>query len=55
MIDPYGKPMAMSDEVPMLLQDGRMIMMKNKYVWVKLDPPGQPTTARIKEYPARPL
>ena len=49
MVDPHGKPMAMSDDVPMRLQDGRTIMMKNKYVWVKFGPPGQPTTARIKE------
>ena len=34
MVDAHGKPMRMRDGVAMETADGRMIMMKNKMIWV---------------------
>jgi len=41
MVDVHGKPMKMADGVEMELMDGRMIMMKNKKVWVTYGPPSR--------------
>jgi len=41
MIDPHGKPMAMSDGIEMELKDGRTLMMKNRRVWIQVGPPGK--------------
>ena len=41
MIDQHGKPMKMSDGKQMETADGRIIMMKNKRVWVSYGPPGK--------------
>jgi hypothetical protein len=41
MIDQHGKPMNMSDGTEMETKDGRIIMMKNKRIWVSYGPPGK--------------
>ena len=41
MVDQHGKPMSMADGVEMETADGRMILMKNKRVWVQYGPPGK--------------
>ena len=46
MVDAHGKPMAMADGVAMETADGRMIMMKNKHVWVRYGPPGKESTVQ---------
>ncbi|NIQ14904.1 MAG: CopK family periplasmic copper-binding protein [Candidatus Dadabacteria bacterium] len=33
MVDRYGEPIRMKDDVEMELKDGTLIMMKNKKVW----------------------
>ena len=42
MVDEHGKSMRMSDDTPMETADGRMIMMKNKWVRVRMVPKGSP-------------
>jgi hypothetical protein len=49
MVDEHGKPMSMADGVEMELKDGRMVMMKNKLVWITYGPPGKGTTV-LKPY-----
>ena len=44
MVDKHGKPMPMNDGVEMELIDGRMLMMKNKRVWITYGPPGRQIT-----------
>ena len=41
MVDQHGKPMSMSDGVEMETVDGRVIIMKNKRIWVSYGPPGK--------------
>jgi len=41
MVDVHGKPMQMADGQEMELMDGRMVMMKNKKVWVTYGPPSR--------------
>ncbi len=41
MVDMHGKRMNMADGVPMETADGRMIMMKNKKIWVQYGPPAK--------------
>jgi hypothetical protein len=41
MVDEHGKTMAMRDGEEMQLADGRVMMMKNKKVWVSYGPPGK--------------
>lgn len=41
MIDKHGKPMPMADGTEMETKDGRIIMHKNKRVWVTYGPPGK--------------
>ena len=40
MIDAHGKKIFMSSDVEMELQDGRIIMMKNKTIWMRYGSPG---------------
>ena len=49
MVDAHGKPMHMRDGVAMELLDGRMIMMKNKRMWVSYGPPGKGMTVMKTE------
>ena len=49
MVDAHGKPMHMRDGVAMELLDGRMIMMKNKRMWVSYGPPGNGMTVMKTE------
>jgi len=49
MVDEHGKPMSMADGVEMELKDGRMMMMKNKKVWISYGPPGKGKTT-LKPY-----
>lgn len=44
MVDEHGKPMSMADGVEMELKDGRMVMMKNRVVWITYGPPGKGTS-----------
>jgi len=44
MVDAHGKPMSMADGMEMKLKDGRMVMMKNKQVWITYGPPGKGKT-----------
>ena len=46
MVDVHGKPMSMKDGKEMELMDGRMLMMKNKRVWVTYGPPGKGATVQ---------
>ena len=41
MVDPHGKPMSMGDGVEMELNDGNILMMKNRRVWIRIGPPGK--------------
>jgi hypothetical protein len=41
MVDGQGKPLSMKDGVEMELKDGRMLMMKNRRVWIQIGPPGK--------------
>ena len=41
MVDEHGKPMSMADGVEMETADGRILLMKNKRVWVQYGPPGK--------------
>jgi hypothetical protein len=41
MVDQHGKPMTMSEGVEMELQDGTMIMMKNRHIWRTVGSKGQ--------------
>lgn len=41
MVDGHGKKIDMSDGIEMELKDGRVIMMKNKKVWMRHGPPGK--------------
>lgn len=41
MVDGQGKPLSMKDDIEMELKDGRMLMMKNRRVWVQIGPPGK--------------
>ncbi len=40
MVDKHGKCMSMSDGEEMTLVDGRVVMMKNNKVWVRIGSPG---------------
>ena len=44
MVDQHGKPMSMADGIEMETADGRVILMKNKRVWVRYGPPGKGRT-----------
>jgi len=44
MVDQHGKPMSMTDGVEMETADGRVILMKNKRMWVRYGPPGKGRT-----------
>lgn len=46
MVDQHGKPMSMTDGVEMETADGRVILMKNKRVWVHYGPPGKGRTVQ---------
>ena len=46
MVDVHGKAMRMKDGVAMQAVDGRMIMMKNKMIWVTYGPPGKGVTVQ---------
>lgn len=46
MVDRHGKPMNMADGMQMEATDGRIIMMKNKHVWVQYGPPGKGTAIK---------
>ena len=46
MVDAHGKSMRMKDGVAMQAADGRMIMMKNKMIWVTYGPPGKGITVQ---------
>jgi Copper resistance protein K len=41
MVDQHGKAMDMADGESMEAVDGRVIMMKNKHVWIQYGPPGK--------------
>lgn len=41
MIDQHGKPMSMADGEKMETEDGRVLMMENKRIWVRYGPPGR--------------
>ena len=41
MVDAHGKAMSMHDGEEMALADGRLIMMKNNWVWITVGPPGK--------------
>jgi len=38
MVDEHGKSMRMADDMPMEAVDGRVVMMKNNWVWVRMGP-----------------
>lgn len=41
MVDAHGKKVDMTDGVEMELKDGRVMMMKNKMVWMRHGAPGK--------------
>ena len=49
MVDAHGKAMSMHDGEEMALADGRLIMMKNKFVWVTIGPPGKGSAIRKEQ------
>ena len=40
MVNVHGKSIAMADGEEMALNDGRIVMMKNSKVWVRIGSPG---------------
>ena len=49
MVDDHGKKVDMTDGVEMELKDGRVMMMKNKMVWMRHGFPGKEREGVMKE------
>ncbi len=49
MVDAHGKQMDMADGMEMELKDGRVILMKNKMVWMRHGTPGKGLEGMMKE------
>jgi len=41
MVDKKGEPMTMKEGVPMEVDDGSIIMMRQKHIWKRVGPPGK--------------
>lgn len=41
MVDNKGEPMKMKEGVPMEVDDGSIIMMRQKHIWKRVGPPGK--------------
>ena len=53
MVDADGKPMDMADGMEMEEKGGRVMMMKNKKVWMRHGPPGKGQEGMMKDMELR--
>lgn len=49
MVDPHGKQREMADGVEMEMKDGRVLLMRNKMVWMRHGAPGKGHEGMMKE------
>lgn len=48
-VDAHGKQIDMADGIEMELKDGRVMLMKNKMVWMRHGPPGKGHAGMMKK------